>query len=199
MCYRLSPPKIISKWSLSRLKSIEPLSGLDGGSYEGALTTNILSVDEVKGYISSDPYYYLGPVLVVPLSSTIKSIEDLKGKSIGVINKFHAMYSLEKLYSIHLVLFDYNDRFNLIAEVLDKKIDGMILNPIPANEYVHGIYEHQLRIASAPLNDAGLSLITKNTPEGKKLIELFNFGLQEIKQDGTYHKLLVKWQLYNPE
>jgi polar amino acid transport system substrate-binding protein len=177
---------------IDRIGSENRLGGLDNGQYEGILSSLILQEENTEKYISSNPYYLLGPVLVLSKSSQIKSLKDLKGKTIGLINRSETIEDLEKHSSINFVYYSYNDR--------SKLIDGMILNVIPAYEYSKdGIYRDQLKIASKPLTNEGLRLIAKNNPESKKLIEKFNEGLQDIKENGIYNQLLMKWELFNPE
>lgn len=183
-----------------RIGSENRLSGLDNGEYEGILSSLILQEENTEKYISSNPYYLLGPVLVVSKSSKIKSLNDLKGKTIGLINRSETIESLERKSSIRFVYYSYNDRFKLIEDVSNKVIDGMILDVIPAYEYTRdGIYRDQLKIASKPLTDEGLRLIAKNNPESKKLIEHFNEGLKAMKKNDIYSQLLLKWELVDPE
>jgi len=176
------------------------LADLDNGEYEGILSSLILQQENIEKYISSNPYYLLGPVLVVSNSSGIKSLNDLKGKTIGLINRSEPIEALEKHSSIRFVYYSYNDRSKLIDDVSNKVIDGMVLDVIPAYEYTRdGIYRDQLKIASKPLTNEGLRLIAKNNPESKKLIEHFNEGLKAMKKNDIYSQLLLKWELVDPE
>ena len=183
-----------------RVGSENRLAGLDNGEYEGILSSLILHEEDTEKYISSNPYYLLGPVLVVSKSSHIKSLNDLKGKTIGLINRSEPIEYLEKKSSTYFVFYSYNDRSKLIDDVSNKVIDGMVLDVIPAYQYTKdGIYRDQLKIASKPLTNEGLRLIVKNNPESKKLIEQFNEGLKAIKKNDTYSQLLLKWELVDPE
>lgn len=183
-----------------RIGSANRLAGLDNGEYEGILSSLILEDENTEKYISSNPYYLLGPVLVASNSSGIKTLNDLKGKTIGLINGSNTIESLEKNSSIRFVYYNYNDRFQLIEDESNKAIDGMILDVIPAYEYAKsGIYQGRLKIVSKPLTNEGLRLIAKNNPESKKLIEHFNEGLEAIKKNDIYSKLLLKWALIDPE
>lgn len=176
------------------------LSGLDNGEYEGILSSLIMQEEDAKEYISSNPYYLLGPVLVVSKSSHINSLNDLKGKTIGLIKRAEPIEALEKRSSIYFVLYDYNDLSKLIHDVSNKNIDGMVLDVIPAYEYTkNSVYQDLLKVASKPLTNEGLRLIAKNNPESKKLIEHFNEGLKAIKKNGTYSQLLLEWDLFDPE
>lgn len=184
---------------LVQVEDTDLLSGVDNGEYEGVLSSLILNEENASMYLSSDPYYLLGPVLVVTTSSSIKSLKDLSGKTIGLINRSHSIRSLNKYYSAHFVFYDYNDRFQLLEDVINKDIDGMVLNMMAAYEFTNSsLYRNQLKVISTPLNNYGLSLIVKNDPEYKKLIIQFNKGLKDLKKNGAYNKLLIRWDLVNP-
>ena len=176
------------------------LKGLDQGEYTGVLSSLILYEENAEKYISSNPYYLLGPVLVVSNTSHIKSLNDLKGKTIGIINRSEPVNILEKHSSINFVFYNYNNIFKLIDDVSNKVIDGIILDMIPAYKYTkNGLYRDRLKVISMPLTNAGLRLIAKNNSESKKLIEKFNEGLKDLKKNGIYSQLLLKWELFNPE
>lgn len=174
-------------------------SYLNLGAYDGILSSTAALAERSEDYLVSNPYYLLGPVLVVSKDSPIKSLEDLNGKTIGIIIDSQPLISLYKNTSINFINYDYNNLFKLIDDVNTHRIDGMILNFIIASEYTkNGIYKDQLKIVTNPLTKEGLCLIAKNTVESKKFIEKFNEGLKNVKKDGTYKKLLLKWELFNP-
>ena len=182
------------------VRSDDLLEGIERGEYEGVLSSLTLHEENAEKYISSDPYYLLGPVIVVSKSSHIKSLQDLNGKNIGIITGYKYLYSLNKYHSVNLVFYDYYNRSKLIEDVINQVIDGMILRMIPAYEYTkNGLFKDQLKVVSVPLNNDGLRLIVKNDIESKKLIEKFNEGLKAIKKNGIYSKLILKWELFDPE
>lgn len=187
----------------AQVVSVEPgdlLSGIDSGEYEGILSSIILSEEDAVNYLSSKPYFLLGPVLVVSTTSNIKSLKDIKGASIGIIRGFGAINSLDNYVKTNFIFYDYSDRFKLIDDVINNVVDGMILDIMTAHELTaSGFDEGRLKIVSAPINNNGLRLIVKNTPEYKRLINKFNEGLKVLKQNGLYDKLLKKWKLFNPE
>lgn len=180
--------------------SVDLLEGLERGKYEGVLSSLTLHEEDAETYLSSDPYYNLGPVLVVSKLSRIKSLQDLNGKNIGIITGYKYIKSLNKYNSIHFVYYDYYNRSKLIEDVSDQVIDGMILRMLSAYEYTkNDLFRDRLKIISIPLNNDGLRLIAKNDQESKKLIEQFNEGLKTIKKNGIYSKLILKWGLFDPE
>lgn len=211
--------KIATKQKLSieilPVESENLFAGLDEGDYDAVLsslmvleknatnyvfTSNTVLKEGTESYTFSNSYYLFGPVIVVSASSPIKSVKDLNGMTIGVANEFKPVSYLINNTSINFVYYAYNNVGKLVDDVINQKIDGMILNAIPAYEYTKSpIYQNQLKIVSAPLNREGLRLIVRNTPESKELIVQFNKGLNDLKKNGAYNQLLLKWDLFNPE
>lgn len=183
-----------------RVEAPDLLDKLDKGDYEGILSSLVFQEENALKYISSNPYYVFGPVLVVAKSSNIKSLNDLNGATIGIITRSQFVRSLNQNAGIRFVYYEYNDRNELINDVVNKKIDGMILDMILAEEYVRsGLYTNELKIVSTPLTREGLRLIVKNNEHSKKLIQEFDSGLSSLKKSGRYNQLLLKWELFNPE
>lgn len=171
---------------------------LQNGDYDGILSSVDPDILDKTNYILSNPYYLLGPVLLVSQSSHIQSLKDLDGKTIGLINSEVPLSALDKYPSVNFVFYDWDDRFKLLNDVGTGVIDGMVMNAIPAYEYAEsGLYQDQLKIASMPLSNEGLRLVMLNNPSSQEFIDQFNEGLEKLKKNGAYDRLLKKWYLFN--
>jgi len=196
---------------LMQVGSEHLFKGLDKGEYEAVLSSlrviesrdanNAFSSSKVmneneENYIFSIPYYTLGPVLVVPSSSSIRSPKDLNGKKIGILNEDEPISLLSRGATITFVYYDYKNRFKLSSDVINNSIDGMILDVVPASALIkEGGYENQLKILSMPLDSEAFRLIAINNPGSIKLINQFDEGLKAIKESSIYKELLLKWDL----
>lgn len=175
-------------------------SGFDNGEYDGILSSLSNFEENTDKYIVSQPYYLLGPVLVVPASSEIKSIHDLNNKYIGMIKDSIPFSSLYKNGMINPITYDYSKYSDLIKDIMDQKIDGAILNTMTAYEITKsGLYSNQLKIVSKQLTQEGLYLMVKKDSDSSLLIKKFDEGLNTLKKEGVYKKLLLQWGLYEPE
>ncbi len=180
--------------------SVDFLIEIENGEYDGALSSIILEETELKKYAETKPYYLLGPVLVVAASSPIKSLKELQGKTLGLIAGLGEARLLRRYPAINVIFYDYNAIPQLLDDVMNKKIDGTLMKMNRAYELVDSEFYHdKLKVVSDPLDDEGLRLIVKNDSRNQRVIRQFNIGLAEIKKDGTYSKLLRKWNLFNPE
>lgn len=173
------------------------LSGLDFGSYDGILSLLQPNVANEEKYHFSNPYYLLGPVLVVRNSSQVTSLEQMSGKIVGIKNGSSSVYDVERYPAVLLVTYD--NMSIALEDLISNKIDGVILDVWTAYVYIQGFYKGLLKIATPPLTKLGLRLVARNEPYADFLIERFNKGLEVLKANGTYDVLLHKWGLFDTE
>lgn len=171
---------------------IDLLDGLQRGSYEVILTSKTPYIFNRNQFDFSDVYLPLGPVLVVPKDSKINSIHQLNGKKIGVIAGSNMALILEKSEGVLIV--DYMSIPVALNDVLLEAIDGALVDVLTATAFCRDLYQNTLKIATPPLNDEGLRMVAVHG-KASDLIKGFNAGLSRMKADGTYGKLLEKWDL----
>lgn len=168
------------------------LEGLSQKKYAAVLTSlPPYAFNEAK-YDFSAPILALGPVLVAPAGSKEKDLGKMKGRVIGFIGGDAAEGVLQKYPQVMM------RPFPSIPELLDavarEEIDAALLNRIPAVNYVNDLYPGVLKIASAPLTDAGIRLVAlKGKHEG--LIKSFDKSLRYFQKKKKLDKLLKKWNL----
>lgn len=168
------------------------LEGLQKELYDGVLSPLPPYNFNEAQYDFSSIYLPTGYVLVIPERAKSKDLKKMKDAEIAVQKDSEAERILDQ-YPASVPRFYVSP-----AVALDKlskgEYKGVIMNVIPAVSFVEDIYADRLKVSGDPLNDAGLRLISA---KGKKeeLIDHFNRGLEKIKKDGTYDKLLTKWNV----
>ncbi len=168
------------------------MEGLQKDRYEAILTSMPPYIFNEKLFDFSDIYLPLGPVLVVAANSKINSIDNLSGKEIAVISGSTSALILEKSTG---VLIRYYDSIPIaLNDILAQTVDGAMVDVLTAVAYCRDLFQGQLKIVTPPLNEEGLRLVTKHNA-APDLIKGFNAGLQKMKKDGSYDKLLEKWGL----
>lgn len=173
------------------------MEGLDEKVYTAVISFVVPTDMNKEDYLFSDPYYLIGPVLVVQNSSNIKKLADLQGKILGVQTGSSFIFDAKNYPDISISTYE-NIQFAL--ENLSKgQIDGVIMDSIAADVYTSSFYKGKLEIASGILTKGGLRLIVLKDKSEEEIISLFNTGLQKLKEDGRYGALLEKWGLFNPE
>lgn len=171
--------------------------GLDHEQYDGILSSFIAQPSSKEWYIFSDPIYLSGPVLIVQSSENIHSLAEMKGKIIGILTGSSTVFNVEKNPDILITSFD--TPLQALSALEKNTIDGVILPLIQAFIYTSGLYEGKLKIVTEPLTNDGVRIIALKNARGSHFIELFNKGLKEVKEDGTFDELLKKWGLFTKE
>lgn len=172
----------------------ELLPALDRGDVDAIFSTLTSDVVNEDRYLFSDIFYPLGPVLVVRESSPVKSMEDLSGKIVGV--QIGALQTYQIYEFPNLIIIPYNNILKAIEDLDKNAIDGVILDALHANAYVQSYYAGRLKIATPPLTERGWRIVARLNPASSHLIESFNDGLKKMKEDGSYDKLIQKWDLF---
>lgn len=167
--------------------------GLNNEVYDAVLAALPPTQANAKIYLFSDPFYLLGPVLIVNVSSHVKSLDEMAGKSIGVLSGSSLVYKSDRFPTV--LITSYDNILTALNDLNRNLIDGVILNNLSAYNYVTGPYAGKLKIATPPLTEEGLRLIARNHPEFEELIKSFNAGLKVLEANGTYDMLLKKWGL----
>lgn len=168
------------------------LSDMQAGRYNGCLSSLYPYIFNQANFDFSHTYLLTGPVLVLPESSKAKSLDQLSGKEIAYLVNSDGDLLLEKNPAI--LIRPYDNIPQALNDVVAGVIDGAVVNVLIASSYCQNIYAGELKIATPPMNDIGLRLLTP-VHKDPQLIRAFNEGLEELKHSGTYDALLKKWSL----
>jgi len=163
--------------------------GLQKKKYNAMLSTMRPYTFYLSKYSFSLPYLLTGPVVVLPKKVKSNKIE---GKEIGVIRGSPAALILQTTPNI--LLEGYDSIPEMFVALEREQVDGIALEVLAASNYLRDLYPEKFRIASEPLNNMGLRLVTLHETE-VVLMNCFNRGLKRLKKEGTYDKLLKKWGL----
>ncbi|SCC90028.1 Uncharacterized protein SCG7086_AK_00230 [Chlamydiales bacterium SCGC AG-110-P3] len=170
--------------------------GLDSGEFDAVLTTMVPNAVHRESYVYSDPYFYSGPMLVVPIHSDIKNLEDMAGLELAVQSGTLGLYQIDTETGIVFRFFD--NIIKGVEQMIKGDIDGVVMDLVPAYGYANGIYRDEIKLVGQPLSKASMRLVTSRN-NSDELVAYFNHGLKEVKEDGTYKQLLEKWGLHQDE
>ena len=141
----------------------------------------------------SKPYLMTGPVLIIPKGSNKTSLNDFAGRTIAM-GKTNEEIDLIKNYPD--VEFVYYQSYIEALEGTESGTYAACLIPIlPAHAYTKDLFQNSLKIASSPLTDQALRLLTLKDMEDQ-LLTLFNKALTDLQKTDAYEGLLTKWSLY---
>ncbi|MEH7118124.1 transporter substrate-binding domain-containing protein [Neobacillus vireti] len=175
------------------------LNPMDFGGIIPAMQANQLDVaiagmsitDERKKVVDfSTPYFDAGLTVVVKKdNSTIKSVSDLKGKTVAVKKgTTGAKYAQDNASKLGINVVQFNDSPAMFQEVSNGNADALI-EDYPVISYAIAQKDLGLKIVGDRLNgdQYGIAVLKG---QNKDLIEKINKGLAELKKDGTYDKIV---------
>lgn len=145
----------------------------------------------------TDIWYKQGEALVVPKTSPIKGIDDLKGKVIGAQKGVTFLELAQKLQAEGKI--GRVDIFGSSAELLlatnTGKIDGTITDGVVAAYSISKDPSLNLKIVSPYKAQASGNIAAAARKEDKTLVEAINKEIEELKKNGFILKVLKKYGL----
>ncbi|MCH9612074.1 MAG: ABC transporter arginine-binding protein 1 [Chlamydiia bacterium] len=170
--------------------------GLRRGEYQAILASFNPTVIAEKSFSFSEIALETGPVLVVGKKSMRDSLGDFKGDVVSIGRSPDEILLLAEHPDVMMEF--YGGIRSALTDVKSDRVQGTLIPLIPAYIGVNDLFEGDLKVASKPLFDEGVRLITLKG-EYPNLIKRFNDGLREVKANGTYMRLLKKWQIPSSE
>ncbi|MBA3816296.1 MAG: amino acid ABC transporter substrate-binding protein [Parachlamydiaceae bacterium] len=187
-------------WEWIETSSSTILDGLYQESYDAIIST-VRPTFSNREYLFSDLFFELGIVLVVPQNSSVLSLKDLEGKSIGISKSSYSVFNDlreggARAYDIQLMTYD---NMTQALELMKKgQLNGIITHSVPAYSLTNGFNRKNLKVVTAPFTDEGLRLVALKNKDSEALIKDFNQALKKFKDNGVYAELIDKWDLIDP-
>lgn len=165
------------------------IAGLLANKYELICGSMAITEKRLESIDFSDPYYRSGAQLFVKKGSPITSIKELDGKKVGVtLGTTYEKWVRENIAGAELRT--YKGVPDMILEISNGRIDAFITdkivgalaikkNGLPIALAGELLYEEKMGIA-----------LRQNNPELKAAM---NAALIEMKKDGTYKAISMKW------
>ena len=145
--------------------------------------------DERKQSVDFTDSYATGiQSVIVKEGSSIKSIDDLKGKKIGVqLATTGDIYAKDDFGEENVE--EYNKGADAVMALTSGKIDAVIIDNQPAKSFVETTDGLQILDTDYVQVDYAAAIQKGNTD----LLNAVNGALKELKEDGTIQKILDKY------
>ncbi|MGG0788341.1 transporter substrate-binding domain-containing protein [Peribacillus simplex] len=141
----------------------------------------------------SDIYYTAKNMIITTKDSKIKTVEDLKGKTVGVqlasIQETLAN-DLNKSQDIGMKVEKRNRIPEVVQEMSTGRFDAVIMEDTVAKGYLKDNKELVGHLIASGEQDAGSAIAFQ---KGSKLTEEFNAELKKMMENGEMEKLILKW------
>lgn len=177
------------------------LEGLNIENYDAIISTLQPNFVNRTHYLFSNLFFELGLVLIVQQNSLVTSLKDLQGKTIAISHNSYPIFNSIReggvqTYNIQLITYDsINQALDLLKT---GRLDGIVAHTLTAYALTKSFNRESFKIATPPLTDEGLRLITLQNETSEALIKDFNQALKTIKENGEYAQLIAKWDLIDP-
>lgn len=167
------------------------VNAVQSGQADGMIAGMSITDERKETFDFSDPYYTANAIIGVKKNSSIKSYEDLKGKTVGVKNGTASQTFLEEnkdKYGYKIKTFaDASPMYDsLNAGSVDAVMDD---EPIIKYAIKQG-QDLATPIEGTPVGEYGFAVKKGSNPE---LIEMFNNGLANLKASGKYEEILNQY------
>lgn len=167
------------------------LANLKDGVYDAAFSTLPKTEKNQALYAFSNPILEVGAVLVVPKISNIRVVSALSGKRVGVRMDSNDVLKLQHINGI--TYESYLDIENAFEDLLEGRIDALVIGRLAAKAYIESLYEDKLRVIDQPVSEEAIRLIAPI--KHKSFIDSFNNALKKIQRTGELKRLKEKWSL----
>lgn len=183
------------KYELKPMDFSGIIPGLVSGQLDGAIAGMNITDERKKSVDFSDGYAKAGDSIVVNKNNdTIKSVDDLQGKTAavkkGTTGAKFAEENKDK-YNLNVTYFD--DSPSMMMAVANGNADFLV-EDYPVISYQIKIGEQSnLKVAVKSIHtppDYGFAVKKGANPE---LLKMFNDGLAKLKADGTYDKIVGQY------
>ncbi len=136
----------------------------------------------------SDTYAKGVQVIIVPENSAIKTVDDLKGKKIGVqTGTTGDIYCTDEFGQENVN--QYQNGALAVAALNNGQIDCVVIDNEPAKNFVKANTGLKILDTEYANEDYAAAISKENT----ELLENFNKALKELKDDGTVDKIIAKY------
>ena len=166
------------------------IQGLLAKKYDAIIGSMTITDERKKTVSFSNPYYRSGSqVFISGKNQTIKSLEDLKGKKIGVVKASPYGDSARKLTDKDKVI-EYDSDLTALMDLPTGRLDAVITDQMVGFRVIKEKAIDIKDIGDLISQDDQAIAVRKDNPA---LLEKLNKALDEIIKDGTYDRISEKW------
>jgi len=167
---------------------------LDKEGIDAVLAGLIMSDPNMREYDVSLPYFTAGPVLVIRKNDPYTALDQMRAKDIGF--ERGNFWALQLANTADAVFVPYDDISHAFDDLQKGSLDGVVVDAVIGYQLVGGIYKDVMKIAGPPLVPMALRLVVEKG-KNEELIQHFNHGLEVLKKNGLYTKMLHYWGLFD--
>ncbi|WP_246235824.1 amino acid ABC transporter substrate-binding protein [Acerihabitans arboris] len=170
------------------------LGQLEAGKLDSIANNFVVTAKRQEKYNFSTSYLtYSSQIVTSAQNKDINSLDDLKGRTVaGVLGSNHITNLRAAFPDNSITIRTYETRDGAMSDTLNNRVQGYVNSkPVLLAE----INKHQLplKLVGPALTDEGVSFPFAKTPEGDRLLGLYNQELDKMREDGRLKALSEKY------
>ena len=164
------------------------ISAVQSGSIDMAMAGMTVDPERAESVNFTDSYATGIQVIIVPNDSAIKTVDDLKGKKIGVQSGTTGdTYCTDDYGQENVKQFDNGPL--AVTALTNGQVDCVVIDNEPAKNYVAANKALKILDTEYANEDYAIAVAKNND----KLLNDINKALKELKEDGTIAKIIDKY------
>jgi polar amino acid transport system substrate-binding protein len=167
-------------------------AGLDAGQYDAVCSSVTITDERKKAMDFSEPYFKVRQALVVPKESSAKTIEELKGKTLGGQIGTTGYFAIKKVEGVNAK--SYDEIGLAMEDLFNGRIDGVVCDDPVAAQYALQKAEYAAKLKIAAVLETGDEYYGVAVKKGnKEVLDLLNKGIKAVQEKGIDKELRAKW------
>ncbi|SFI64907.1 transporter substrate-binding domain-containing protein [Thermoflavimicrobium dichotomicum] len=190
---------------------------VDAGKADAAIAAISITQDRLAKYEFTDSYFVSKQLILVPVGSNVKTLEDLRGKDIGVLAGSTGATTVKKEFGEkYSKLEEYDDIPSAVKDLAAERLDAVVADSGVVKYFVQTLEETSVNKEENISSSQGQTRIVVKIgrmkikavedpffpPEsygimvkkGKtEILQELNKGLKKVKEDGTYDRIYQKY------
>jgi len=140
----------------------------------------------------SIPYYKVRQALVVPKSSTAKTIEEMQGKTLGGQIGTTGYFAIKKAKGVNSK--SYDEIGLAMEDLFNGRIDGVVCDDPVAAQYALQKADYAAKLKIAAVLETGDENYGVSVKKGnKEVLDLINKGIKAVQEKGIDKELRARW------
>ena len=170
------------------------VAGLERGNYDIVLNGLEITEDRKQKINFTIPYFVTANQISVRGDDTsINSLDDLKGKTVGTLQNSLAQRVLERMGEVKLRT--YQGQINAYDDLSNGRLNAVLMD-WPIALYCHKHYPG-LKMTGPPIEKVQYGIGVRK--EDKELVGQLNTALLKLIKDGGLRRVYEKWGIWNKE
>lgn len=168
-------------------------AGLGGGQYDAIASSVTITEERKKSLAFSEPYCTVRQAIVILKDSPIKTLEDLKGKTVGSQISTTGTFAIKSVAGAKSKTYD--EVGLAIEDLYNGRIDAVVCDyPVAADFALKkGRYAEVMKIGGIAENIAEEHYGVAVKPGDDETLALINKGIRMVKEQGIDKELAKKW------